>query len=182
MGGKERPVAVIAPSIRSIKLYADGRIDYQGKSGSVVGATARIERSGEKHRLRDTRKVVLRVDGPSVAIAAPLPASALQLHRRAEEFVAQVNEMSNGVDGSDPAPVVRDAPEPPPTIDQSKQVDSSGSVAAGAHEADLLLMDVLIGQLERLGKLRDSGVLTEDEFQEQKRVLLRATHNSRASA
>ena len=42
MARKERPVAVIAPSMRSIKLYADGRIDYQGKSGSVIGATARV--------------------------------------------------------------------------------------------------------------------------------------------
>ena len=35
MAPKERPVGLIAPSIRSIKLYADGRIDYQGKSGSA---------------------------------------------------------------------------------------------------------------------------------------------------
>ena len=178
MAPKKRPVAVIAPSIRSIKLYADGRIDYQGKSGSVIGATARIERSGEKHRLRDTRKVVLRIDGPSVAIAAPLPANALQLHRHAEEFVAQVNEMSKEVDGSAPAPAEQSAPDTPKTIDQSMQVDSSVPAAAGAHEADLRSMDALIGQLERLGKLRDTGILTEDEFQDQKTVLLRAKHNS----
>ena len=176
MASKERPVAVIAPSIRSIKLYADGRVDYQGKSGSVIGATARIERSGEKHRLRDTRKVVLRIDGPSVAIAAPLPANAFQLHRDAEEFVARVNGMSNEIDGSTPAAAAQSAPDPPKTIEQSMQVDSS--VPAPANNADLLSMDVLIGQLERLGKLRDSGVLTAEEFQEQKTALLRATHNS----
>jgi hypothetical protein len=181
MARKERPVAVIAPSMRSIRLYADGRIDYQGKSGSVIGATARLERSGEKHRLRDTRKVVLRIDGPGVAIAASLPAAAFQLHRHAEEFVAQVNEMSNEVDGSPPAPAVRSAPDPPETFDRSTQVDSSVPVAAGSDEADLQLMDVLIGQLERLGKLRDSGVLTEEEFQEQKTALLRASRNSSAS-
>lgn len=178
MAPKERPVAVIAPSIRSIKLYADGRIDYQGKSGSVIGATARIERSGEKHGLRDTRKVVLRIDGPSVALAAPLPVNALQLHRQVEEFVAQVNEISNDVDGSAPAPAEQSAPDPPKPIDQSMQVDSSVRAAAGAHEADLRSMDVLIGQLERLGKLRDSGVLTDDEFREQKTALLRAKHNT----
>jgi hypothetical protein len=32
----------------------------------------------------------------------------------------------------------------------------------------------LLDYLERLGKLRDSGVLTEDEFQAQKARLLRA--------
>jgi Short C-terminal domain len=178
MARKERPVAVIAPSIRSIKLYADGRIDYQGKSGSVIGATARLEKSGEKHRLRDTRKVVLRVEGPHVSIAAPLPPAAFELHRHAQEFVARVNEISNGVDRSASAPAVQAAPDPPTTVDQSMQVDSWVPARGDAPEADLVSMDVLIGQLERLGKLRDSGVLTEDEFQEQKKALLRARHNS----
>jgi Short C-terminal domain len=158
MARKERPVAVIAPSMRSIKLYADGRIDYQGKSGSVIGATARLEKSGEKHRLRDTRTVVLRIDGPKVAIAAPLPAAAFELHRHAQDFVARVNRISNGGDGS--APAVRSAPAPPKT-----------TAAAGPVEPDQV--DVLMGRLERLGRLRDSGVLTEDEFQDQKAALLR---------
>jgi hypothetical protein len=175
---KEKPVAVIAPSLRSIKLYADGRVDYQGKSGSVIGATARIDRSGEKHRLRDTRKVVLRIDGPRVAIAAPLPPGSIQFNRYAEKFVAQVNQISNEVGGSAPAPAAQPAPDPPRTIDHSIQVDGSVPAPATPHEPDLVAMDVLIGQLERLGKLRDSGVLTEDEFQEQKRALLRAAHNS----
>ncbi len=178
MAPKERPVAVIAPSIRSISLYADGRIDYRGKSGSVIGATARIERSGERHGLRDTRKVVLRIDGPNVAIAAPLPPASVQVYRRAQEFVAHVNEISNRVDGSAPGPAVQPAADPPKGIDQATEVESSVPAAAGAREADQRSMDVLIGQLERLGKLRDSGVLTEDEFQEQKTALLRATRNS----
>jgi Short C-terminal domain len=177
MARKERPVAVIAPSMRSIKLYADGRIYYQGKSGSVIGATGRVEKSGEKRRLRDTRKVVLRIDGPSVAIAAPLPPNAFQLHRHAEEFVAQVNEISNGVDGSSSATAVRSAPDAPKTVNRPIQGDVPVPPAAGAHEGDLL-MDRLIGQLERLGKLRDSGVLTEDEFQAQKTALLRAANLS----
>lgn len=164
--------------MRSIKLYADGRIDYQGKSGSVIGATARVERSGEKHRLRDTRKVVLRIEGPSVAIAAPLPPAAFQLHRHADEFVAQVNEMSN-VDGSPPSPAVEPAPDQRNTNAASMQFDSSRRAAEGADEVDLQSMDLLIGQLERLAKLRESGVLTENEFQEQKSVLLRATRHPR---
>jgi hypothetical protein len=176
MAPKERPVAVIAPSLRSIRLYADGRIEYQGKSGSVIGATARIERSGEKHRLRDTRKVVLRIEGPDVAIAAPLPPASIQFIRYAESFAAQVNEISNGVGGSAQAPAARSAPEPTKTIDHAVHGDGSARVAAAPHEPDLASMDILIGQLERLGKLRESGVLTEDEFQEQKTALLRAAH------
>jgi hypothetical protein len=182
MAPKERPVAVIAPSMRSIKLYADGRIDYQGRSGSVIGATARIEKSGEKQRLRDTRKVTLRIDGAEVAIAAPLPPAAFQLHRHAEDFVAHVNRISNGAGGTAPAAAVRSSPEPPRTSNRSMQIDGSAPAAASAGESDLASMDMLIGQLERLGTLRDSGVLTEDEFQEQKAALLRAAHNSRPSA
>jgi Short C-terminal domain len=183
MAPKERPVAVIAPSIRSISLYASGRIDYQGKSGSVIGATARIESTGEKHRLRDTRQVVLRIDGPNVAIAAPLPPASIQVYRRAQEFVAQVNEISNRGDAPAPAPAPAAAPapepaaDPPKSVDQATEVDSSLPAAAGAQEADLRSMDVVIGQLERLGKLRDSGVLTEDEFLEQKTAVLRAARN-----
>src|SRR5689334_25429232 len=112
MAPKERPVAVIAPSLRSIKLYANGRIDYQGKSGSVIGATARIERTGEKNRLRDTRKVVLRIEGPNVAIAAPLPPASIQVYRRAQEFVAQVNRISGADDRPAPAPAARSAEGP----------------------------------------------------------------------
>jgi Short C-terminal domain len=177
MAPKESPVAVITPSMRAIKLYADGRIEYQGKSGSVVGATARVEKSGEKHKLRDTRKVMLRIEGPRVAIAAPLPAAAFRLHKLAEEFVEKVNQMSNGGDGSARPPAARSVPDPPKPIDFLYQVDSSAPAASGA-ETDLASMDILIGQLERLGNLRDSGVLTEEEFQEQKTALLGARRNS----
>jgi hypothetical protein len=175
---KEKPIAVIAPSLRSIKLYASGRIEYQGKSGSLVGATARVDRSGEKHRLRDTRKFVLRIDGPEVAIAVPIPPASLQFNRYAETFVAQVNQISSKVSGTATAPAGKPAPDPPRTIDDSTQVDGSVPVAAPADGPDLQSMDVLIGQLERLGKLRDSGVLTEVEFQEQKAALLRAARNA----
>ncbi len=119
--------------------------------------------------------MVLRIDGPGVAIAAPLPPAKVQLLRRAEEFVAQVNEISNEVVESPPAPAMQSAPEPPETTDQ--RIDSSVPAAAGAREADMVAMDLLIAQLERLGKLRDSGVLTEDEFQEQKTALLRSVHD-----
>jgi Short C-terminal domain len=178
MADRERPIAEFAPSIRSIKLYADGRIDYQGKSGSVIGAIARIEKSGEKRRVRDTRKVVLRIDGPSVAIAASLPAAGFDVHRKAEEFVEQINKVSNGVDGANPAPGLQSAPDPPKTIDRSMLFDTSAPGAASVNGLTLESMDALIGQLERLGKLRDQGVLTEEEFQAQKNALLRVAHDS----
>ena len=156
MADKERPVAAFAPSLRSIKLYRGGRIEYQKKSGSIIGATARVDSSGSKSTFRDTRRVVLRIDGPHVAIAAGLPANAFQMQRDAREFAAIVNEMATRLAGPTPraeptpAPTTPPPPSPPPTAD-------------------------LLDQLERLGRLRDSGVLTEDEFQAQKAGLLRPT-------
>lgn len=121
---------------------------------------------------------MLRIEGPQVAIAAPLPPASLQIKRHAEAFVAQVNEISNKISGSAPVPAEPPAPDPPGTVDHPTQVNGSTAAAAAADEPDLQSMDVLIGQLERLGKLRDAGVLTEDEFQEQKTALLRAARNA----
>jgi len=139
---------VFTPSVRSIIVYGDGRIEYRGQSGSIVGAAARVEESGDRHRFRDTREVVLRIDGPEVNIVAPLPVNGLQLQRKAREFAAAVNELALELGGRP-----RPTPPPPPTP---------------------LATSELLEQLERLGRLRDARVLTEDEFQAQKAALLRA--------
>lgn len=173
MADKERPVAVFAPSIRSIKVYRGGRIEYQKKSGSIIGATARVDSSGSRHGLRDTRRVVLTIDGPRVAISAALPAGASRVHHEAREFVATVNDMAMRL--ADPAPRAEPTPraeltlsaEPTPVVDPS-QAHTVPRPPSSPPAAEL------IDYLERLGRLRDSGVLTEDEFQEQKARLLRA--------
>ena len=150
MIGKERPVAAFAPSLRSIKLYRSGRIDYQGKSGSIIGATARVYASGSREGFRrDTREVVLSIEGPGVAIAAPLPVNGVQAHRAAREFAAAVNEMATELAEPTAAPTAPPSPR-------------------GSSSAELFDL------LERLAGLRDSGVLTEDEFQAQKAALLRS--------
>ncbi len=78
MVGKERPVALFAPSIRAIKLFGDGRIEYRGQSGSVVGATAGVDSSGSREGGRDTREVILRIEGPDVAIVVALAINGVQ--------------------------------------------------------------------------------------------------------
>jgi hypothetical protein len=154
MPGKEKPVALFSPSVRSIKVYRDGRIEYQGESGSVIGATARVDASGSRRSFRDdTREVILRIEGPRVSIAAPLPVNGFQAHEQAREFAAVVNEMAMELAGSTPAPRVRSQTQP-------------------AWKEDVL------DRLERLGRLRDSGVLTEDEFQAQKAAILRPVAES----
>ena len=69
---KDSPIAKYAPGLRSIKLYRDGRIEYRGHTGSVVGAAPGVDTTGSKRLIRDTREVFLTIEGPSVGISAPL--------------------------------------------------------------------------------------------------------------
>ncbi len=167
MADKERPAAVFAPSIRSIRVYESGRIEYQKKSGSIIGATARVDSSGTQHRLRDTRRVVLTIDGPRVAISAALPAGAVRVHREARKFAATVNEMAMRL--AEPTPYAEPTLRPEPT-----SVGDPSPAQTGPSPPSSPPTTELLDHLERLGRLRDSGVLTEDEFQAQKARLLRA--------
>lgn len=155
MAGRDRPVAAFAPSLRSIKLYRDGRITYQGQSGSVVGTTASVDSSGSKDGPDgDTREVVLRIEGPTITIAASLPINGVQAKKHARQFAALINEMAMELGATNPTRPTRPEPRLPPSATWKAEV---------------------LEQLERLGRLRDSGVLTEDEFQAQKAGLLRST-------
>ncbi len=165
MNGRERPIAAFAPSLRSIKVYRSGRIRYQGKSGSVIGATARVDASGSKQGRRDTREVILRIEGPDVAIVARLPVNGVQAQKHARQFAAIINEVATELGGSAPGPWSSPSwsTSPPAEPDRARS------------EPDQPPPPDLLEQLERLGRLRDSRVLTEDEFQAQKASLLRQT-------
>jgi Short C-terminal domain len=166
MPGSERPVASYAPSLRSIKVYPSGRIKYQGKSGSVIGATASVEAYGSKEgRRRDKRQVVLRIEGPEVSIVAPLPINGVQPQKHARHFAAIVNDLATELAGQPGSPWPSSSWSGPAPL-ESEPAASGPSPPA---QADIL------EQLERLGRLRDSGVLTEDEFKAQKAALLRGT-------
>lgn len=58
--------------------------------------------------------------------------------------------------------------------EQSARLDELEAQQAAAP-ASGGISDDLVAQLERLGKLRDSGVLTDDEFNAQKTKLLQST-------
>jgi hypothetical protein len=152
MSGKQTPVAKFAPSFRSIKLYGDGTIEYQGQSGSIIGATARVDASGSKRLFRDTREIFLMIEGPNVSIAAPLGNKGHLMQKQAHQFEAKVNELAMRLGESTKTAPAKALPAPsaPPKVD-------------------------VVDQLERLGKLRESGVLTEEEFQAQKSALLPPT-------
>lgn len=139
-------VAKFAPGIRSIKLYQDGRIEYQGQTGSIVGGTARVDSSGSKRVFRDTREVFLLIEGPRVGIAAPLSSKGHMSQTLAQKFAAKVNELAMSLGEAK-------AGQPSSATSRSEQPD-------------------VVDRLERLGRLRDSGVLTEEEFQAQKSALL----------
>jgi len=140
-------VAKFAPRFRSIKLYEDGRIEYEGQTGSIVGATARVDSSGSKRVFRDTREVFLLIEGPRVSIAAPLSSKGHSSQTLAQKFAAKVNQLAM-------------------SLGEAKAGQPSFATTSGSEQPDV------VDRLERLGKLRDSGVLTEEEFQAQKSALL----------
>ncbi len=90
----EKPIATYAPGIRTIKLYADGRIESPFGSGSVIGATARVDQSGSKRVFRDTRQAYLTIEGPQVAIAQKLTSTGGMSVNLARKFAAQVNKLA----------------------------------------------------------------------------------------
>jgi Short C-terminal domain len=105
-----------------------------------MGAAAKVDQSGAKHVIRDTRQTFLTVEGPHISLAAKLASNSGPTVKAARQFAAAVNQWSQSHPGTPPV--------------------------SGAGNGDTL------EQLERLGKLRDSGVLTEDEFVAQKAKLL----------
>jgi membrane protease subunit (stomatin/prohibitin family) len=58
---------------------------------------------------------------------------------------------------------------------QNAQIDQLQSQQAAPPPASGGISDDLVSQLEKLGKLKDEGVLTQDEFDAQKKKLLEAT-------
>lgn len=138
-----RMVAKYAPGMIPIKLYADGYIAWSwgNVTGSIIGATARVDQSGSERIFRDTRQAYLMIEGPEVSIAAKLTSEGRMNVGLARQFAAKVNQLSQ----------------------QLTPAAQSVTAAPAASKFD---------QLEQLGKLRDSGVLTEEEFQAQKASLL----------
>ena len=59
--------------------------------------------------------------------------------------------------------------------DQDARIDDLEGQQAAPAPAAGGVTDDLVAQLERLGKLRDENVLTEEEFNAQKKKLLEAT-------
>jgi hypothetical protein len=144
-----RVIAKFSPGLTSIKLYANGNIvSSMHGAGSAIGAVAKVDQSGAKHVIRDTRQSYLTIEGPHVSIAAKLGSNSGFVVTAARKFAAAVNQWSQSHAGSSAAGPARLAPAP----------------AEASNDT--------LGQLERLVKLRDSGALTEEEFLSQKARLL----------
>ena len=58
---------------------------------------------------------------------------------------------------------------------QNAQIDQLQNQQAAPPPPAGGISDDLVSQLEKLGKLKDEGVLTQDEFDAQKKKLLEAT-------
>ncbi len=101
-------------------------------------ATARVERSGGRMLLRDTRRAFLSIQGPNVAISVRIN-NYVNVAAAVRRFAEQVNELAQQLG---PAPTPTGAAVPIPT------------------------------QIAQLAQLRDTGVLTNEEFEKKKRQLL----------
>jgi Protein of unknown function (DUF2510)/Short C-terminal domain len=135
---KTKPDAKFSPGFSSIKLYGD-RIESKWGSGSIAGATARVDATGSKRLVRDTRQLFLTIEGPDISVAVKVGSNNALVHKAAREFAAKVN---------------------------SKAMQLGQQAEVNTPQVDVL------EQLERLGRLRDSGVITEHEFASQKARLL----------
>lgn len=139
---KTKPDAKLTMGFSSIKLYGD-RIESRWGSGSIVGATARIDATGSKRLFRDTRQTYLTIEGPDISLAAKMSGNGGLVTRAARDFAAKVNSAA-----------MRSARAAEPTA------------AGTAIVADP------VQQIRQLGELRDQGLLSPDEFEAKKAELL----------
>jgi hypothetical protein len=139
-------VAKFSPGFTSIRVYEDGTIESKMHgSGSIIGATARVDQSGSKRVFRDTRQAYLTIEGPQVSISAKLGSASGLAVGAARKFAAQVNSLAQRL---------------------TPAVPTSGSIQT---ETQTSVPD----QIAKLAELRDKDILTEEEFEAKKAELLR---------
>lgn len=138
-------VAKFSPGFTAIRVYQDGTIESKMHgSGSIRGATARVDQSGSKRIFRDTRQAYLTIEGPEVGISVKLGSNSGLVVSAARKFAATVNKLAQ-----QHSPATDPAPAPAP--------------------AEVSIPD----QIGKLAELRDKGALTEDEFEAKKAELLK---------
>jgi hypothetical protein len=132
----------------SIKLYANGMVEVPGakkghRVGSAIGATARVEQSGSKRLVRDTRQSFLIVEGPRAAITVKLRNDASST-QNARKFAASFNRVA----------MSHQAP--------SAQAPSAQAPAAAS----------MSDELGRLVAMHENGTLTDGEFTQAKAAVI----------
>lgn len=73
-------------------------------TGSAIGAVARVDRSGAKHVIRDTRQSYLTIEGPNVSIAANIASNSGLVVTSARKLAVAVNQWSQSHVATTPAP------------------------------------------------------------------------------
>jgi hypothetical protein len=155
-----RTVDEVGDTFAQITLTPEGQISSPNGGGSVAGANARVESSGnraiasrrtmmrtvtplavlgQKKMTSDTRQCFLVIEGRGWALTQPLP---VDFEGAARSFAAKVN---------------------------------AAAAAAAAEPADVAGAGPAIDiteQIQKLAALKDQGILTEDEFAAKKAELL----------
>ena len=150
IAAERKLVAKFAPGLISIKLYANGDIEYSwgNQTGNVTGATARVDQSGSERIFRDTRQAYITIEGPYVSISQKLASEGKMTVQSARQFCARVNQLSQQL-ATKQQPTQPAAHQPPP----AGQVD-------------------IPDQIRKLSQLKDQGILTDEEFSTKKAELL----------
>jgi hypothetical protein len=90
------------PGLGTYRVYPDGTIEREcwtpaGRevsAESIIGATARVERSGARMLFRDTRQAFLTIQGPRVTISVRIN-NYMNMAASVQRFATQVNELAN---------------------------------------------------------------------------------------
>lgn len=92
---QQGPVAKYTPTgFGAIRVYRDGTIESKHGSGSIIGATARVDQAGSQRIFRDTRQSYLTIEGPQVGISVKLGANSSGVVAAARKFAATVNKLA----------------------------------------------------------------------------------------
>jgi hypothetical protein len=100
--GRRAPVAQWSqPGVPTFRLYDDGTLARERRTpageevseDSIIGATARVERTGARMLLRDTRRAFLVIQGPHVSLSLEIN-NYVNVAASVRRFAEQINRLA----------------------------------------------------------------------------------------
>jgi Short C-terminal domain len=136
-GGSE--VAKFQVGFTTIRIFENGTIKSRLGSGSIIGATARVDQAGSQRIFRDTRQAFLTIEGPQIAISGAISASHQVTSAR--KFAAKVNMLARQLEPPTTSTPATGELSIPDQIGKLAELRDKGVLTEGefeAKKADLL--------------------------------------------